>query len=745
MGKKKKQLIGYEYALGMHMIVSHPVDAVLRIDAGEKTIASGSWTSNTTLNINLPDLFGGKTKEGGIVGPVDLCFGAPAQAQNPYLISQLGADVPAFRGVMSFVVNQTWLTAMSQYIKPWQFLLRRIPATSWYNAKANINGDANAAHIIYDCFTNPSWGLGYPNSVLDLASFTACADTLYSEGLGLSLKLSNTDSIESFMQYVCKHIAGTLYVDAATGKFTMGLLRNDYNVATLRTYNESNIIELQSYEKPSPAEMVNEVVIKYRPQGTGSDDSVTAQDLASIQSQGGIVSTTIDLAGISNATNAGRVAARELRTRSTPLTRVKFVANRQAWQEKIGGVIKFSWTAHGVANMVLRIVGINFGTIGDSKITITAIEDVFGLPFAQYLAPQTSQWVDPVQPPSQLTITNSREATYWDIRRNMTDVDSSSIISNGSQTVVGGTAAQPTQASPNFEMWDSTSSTASTFTRKGEGPYAAFATTSSPMALNSTTVTLTGVRGIIDSTLYGTYGILVAPGGGYSEFVRIDNYDANTGTLTVGRGCIDTPTTEWPTGSYFIASEVAQLWDLETIFSINTIVFFKYLMRTANGLFPLASATNNQITTLASYSRHFRPYPPGIFKLSNAHVPTVRSSQVDWYGPLNDLRWVHRDRTQQLASLVSQDAASIGPEAGVTYTVRSWNAISNTVQTTITGISAATYDYSTYERGNALPNIRLDLWSDRGGVGSTYLISYTNIIRHGYGFNYGSEYGGVAA
>src|SRR5690606_6533837 len=35
----------------------------------------------------------------------------------------------------------------------------------------------NPAHIVYEALTNPEWGLGYPPAVLDLASFTAAADT----------------------------------------------------------------------------------------------------------------------------------------------------------------------------------------------------------------------------------------------------------------------------------------------------------------------------------------------------------------------------------------------------------------------------------------------------------------------------------------------------------------------------------------------------------------------------------------
>jgi len=41
------------------------------------------------------DLFGGESREGGIVGDVDVMMGGPGQAPNDYLATQMGGDVPA--------------------------------------------------------------------------------------------------------------------------------------------------------------------------------------------------------------------------------------------------------------------------------------------------------------------------------------------------------------------------------------------------------------------------------------------------------------------------------------------------------------------------------------------------------------------------------------------------------------------------------------------------------------------------
>lgn len=729
MGKKKKTLIGYSYYIGMHMIISHPVDAVLRIDVGEKPIFYGNVTNNQGIIVYWPELFGGQQKEGGVAGLFSILFGGDTQPQDAYLLKNLGPDVPAFRGVMSVILNQMYLASMSPYIKPWQFLVKRLPGRSWYPAKADINdGSANAAHIIYDCFTNPSWGLGYPSSVLDLPSFTACADALYAEGLGLSFILSNTDTIESFMQQVCKHVAATLYTDPVTGKFVMSLLRNDYIVDNLRLYNESNIIQLQSYEKPSPAEMVNEVVVKFRPRGLATDDSVTAQDLASIQSQQGIISTTIEFTGIDNATNAGRVAARELRTRATPLTRVKFKANRSAWQEKIGGCIRFSWTAHKVANMVLRIVNINFGDLSSGEISITAVEDVFGLPYAQYLQPQTSQWVDPVQPPSVIPNRSYKESTYWDMRRNLSDAEYNALPTGAGFGI--GAAGAPAQATPNFELW--TKPSGGSFAYADAGAYAPTALTTAPATRTQTTIATGSFRGIASTIPAGTYALWG------NELIRFDAYNDTTGVVTMGRGVLDTVPEEHASGTLIMFLENFQVAD-ETIYTSGMSSSARMLMRTGSALMPIASVPDDNLTYVA---RAAKPYPPAYYSLQGgAPWPTTQNTV---YGALS-AAWRGRDRTQQLATLVDQSAATIGPETGITYTIRTTDMSTSTVLDTTTGLTGSAYDYGTnIERKFTAGNIKVEMWTVRTADGATSFQNQVYTIeRHGLGFNLGSELGGT--
>ncbi len=152
MGGSKKQTIGYQYFIGMHMILCHgPIDCISRIQVDKKTAWSGLNTGGA-ITVNSPTLFGGEDREGGVSGNVDFDMGAPDQGQNSYLLTQLGSLLPAFRGVVGAILNQCYV-GNNPYLKNWSFLGTRIYKTTdgelqWYPEKAAITRDPDNP-IIY--------------------------------------------------------------------------------------------------------------------------------------------------------------------------------------------------------------------------------------------------------------------------------------------------------------------------------------------------------------------------------------------------------------------------------------------------------------------------------------------------------------------------------------------------------------------------------------------------------------------
>ena len=676
MGKGSEVTIGYKYYLGMHMVICHgPVDKIQRIDVGSRTAWTGNVTSSSQIYIDAPDLFGGKKKEGGVQGFIDVMMGEATQPKNDYLVAKLGPVIPAFRGVLSLVLRQCYVAAMSPYPKPWSFLIKRIPAKDWYPAKADINGGANGSHIIYETISNIEWGMGYAIDTIDDASFREVADQLYDENLGLSFEMTNTDSIENFVYTVVKHINGIFYTKPDTGKFALKLLRDDYNVALLPEYNESNIIQLESFERPSFGEMVNEVIVTYRPQGTESDDAVTVQDIAAIHAQEGIISQTMTYPGIDNATNAARVAMRDLRQKSTPLARVKLKVMRTAWNKTIGDCIKFSWVEHGVSSMVLRILGINLGNLTEGAISLDCVEDVFGLPNATYIGDQPSGWVDPVQPPQTAAYRRLQEATYWDAARNLKQSDFDYLTNTSAflKYIIG----EPSTTAINFEFWVRPYGGA--YTQGEDGNFTPHGAITSSITQIQTSITINGIKGDTDSISIGLYAIIE------DEIVRVDAFNALTGIMTIGRGCLDTVPKSHLVGARLYFADSFQTIDT-TEYSVSETLYAKALTRTGQGILPISSATEDSIALVGRFAK---PYPPGNFRINGTYFPSLVTTDLI-------ITWSHRDRVQQLATIIDHTSGNIGPELGTTYSVEIRKVSDNSLLETSSGIAGTAFSSSLY-------------------------------------------------
>lgn len=410
-----KTTVGYKYFLGMHFCLCHgPVDELQAIEIGDKEAWSGSVTTNGDLSINLPDLFGGEKREGGIVGTVNVRFGALTQLANTYMEGVLGAPQPAYRDVFGLVFVRSGFTSgyvgTQPYLKNWAFWLRRNTKgwendVPWYSAKAAVgsNGDQNAAHIVYEAATNRAWGIGYSTSAIDEDSFEAVADQLHAEGFGLSLIYVQQSEIRDFIQQVLDHIGGLFGWDPLTGKFRLKLIRADYVSASLPLYDESSILSLERFGRPAWGDTTNEVTVVYTDPESGKDAATApVQDLANITAQGRVVSQTIAMPGIRAAAIAARVAQRELAMRATPLATCTLLVDRTKWRVARGDVFRLSWAKLGISQLVMRVVDVRKPPRGSSVITIEAAEDVFGLPGSTYVA-QAPSGANPSNPSTPAT------------------------------------------------------------------------------------------------------------------------------------------------------------------------------------------------------------------------------------------------------------------------------------------------------------------------------------------------------
>lgn len=553
----------------------------------------------------------------------------------------------------------------------------------------------NPAHIIYQCLTDTAWGMGYPTSSLDDTLFRAAADTLYDEGFGLSFLWTKQETIENFIQVVLDHIGGILYVTPDTAKFALKLIRSDYVFASLPQYGPESLISAEDYQRQAWGETINEMTVVYTDGNTGKDVTVTAQDIANVRIQGGVVSQTRNYPGIQCVGVAQRVCLRDLQTVSTPLAKIKLTATRALWQVFPGDVFRLSWPEYDIADVVYRVMTINRGTLEDGRIIIEAVEDVFGLPESTYLQDQPSEWEDPSNPAAAAPYRKLLETPYWDLVRNLSaaDLDYVDPLSGYLETL----AVRPSGDATGYSIYAKIG--AADYTEQGRGDFCATATIVGSIGKTTTSITLE--NGIdLDVVNSGGYAVIG------DEYVLLSGLDVGTNTATISRGVLDTVPAAHAAGARIWFADGSTGYS-DTEFADGESLDVKLLPITGQGELDIASAPED---TLVFDQRQYRPYPPANLLFDGTAWPATFSSGADIV-----LTWAHRDRLSQTAYLVEQSEASIGPEAGVTYSVEvADDAL--TVLHSETGITAATATIPA--SAMSAGTLRFRVWSVRGGLAS---------------------------
>lgn len=429
---KDKVSLGYEYYAGMMMVLCHgPVDSMLDIYIGEKRVVrtakyvgtgvaqapATGWAAPSTptlpedysdlptrVSINLPKLFGGREEGGGIVGQMDVHWGSLIQGPNDYLAVFWGADlVPQYRKLCYVVLRRMYL-GKSPQPQPWKFVLKRIPDVLGQSAYATITDEddneiANPAEVIYEILTNRVWGLGKDPASIDATSFSEAGQTLYSEGRGYSGTLVSKTEAWNALSYIQKHINAVIYQHPLTGLISIKLIRDDYNPAELVELTDSNCV-IEEYTRGSWAETINETAVNYTDIGRRfSDGTAQAQNLAAIQAMDGeVISTSLDLAGLSTHQQAQLASEEANRVTSVPLVRMRIITNRVAYAFHPGKPFKVTYSEYDIDSMVCRVMSVNYGSLVDGLITIEALQDPWDLSALAYASPDALEDLAPCGP-----------------------------------------------------------------------------------------------------------------------------------------------------------------------------------------------------------------------------------------------------------------------------------------------------------------------------------------------------------
>lgn len=710
MGSGKKVTIGYRYYMGIHMGISRgPVNAIVAVDAGGKRAWSGNVTTSSTVNINNPGLFGGEKKEGGIEGPLHVMMGEPAQTAPAALASMLGGDVPGFRGMCTLFFDGL-VSAMTPYIKPWKIRVRRSTAgwdgAAWYPDKAMISlaGGAihamNPAHIIYECLTNRQWSRGMPRDRINDASFRAAADGFHAEGFGLCLRWTRQESVANFIQTVLDHVGATLYQSRFDGLFHLSLIRDNYTVSALQLFDEdSGLLSIDDDDNTAASGATNEIIVQWHDPETDKDRQWRERNLAAVHADGQILSQTLRYPGIPTAGLAGRVAVRELRQRSGLLKRFKVRLDRRGYRINPGDPFRIRSLKRGIGDMVVRAGRIEDGTLTSASITITVVQDVFGLPAASMSALQPPGWVAPDATPAAVVQRRLVELTWRDLAAT-TDAANLAIL-DPTVCQLGVLAVRPTSMSLGYTLETRVGSGA--WGEQGTGDWVASGLLVAALGRGATAFTLTAGTDL-DMVAVGALALVG------NELVRIATWSASTLSGTLARGCVDTVPADHAAGARMWIMSDGIIDSDPTEYAPSVTIQARLLTQTSAGTLAGALAATDSLTLAR---RADRPYPPGRLRINGLANPATVTGAVT-------VSWAHRDRKLQADQVVDTEQASIGPEPGTTYRLRLYSGA--TLKRTYTGIGGTSQTYTTEHEtadGGPFNPLRIVLDAVRDGLYSS--------------------------
>lgn len=708
MGKGGKVTIGFWYQMGiMFGLSTGPIDALRKITGGGRLAWSGNVTASGPISINAPNLYGGEKKEGGIQGTADLMMGEATQMPNDYLISQLGTPMPAFRGKV-MIVFRGIVGAMNPYIKAWGFQVQRWTAgwrtPVWEPGLCQVDQGMNPAHFIYRAITDPTTGLGRdPNTALDLVRMKAAAQTLHDEGLGLCLKWSRSDVVGNFIRTVCDHAGGDFVDDPTTGKQYLKLFRGDYDIATVPLVDESNIVELVSYEQSALAGSVNQIVVTYHDSETNKDAATPAiNNLANIQAQGRVISQAVRYDGVWNGDLALRLGDRDLRAGSSLPARMKLKVFSSLDVRK-GDVLAFSWSRLNLSRMAIRVLDIDRGGPTANTITLTCAQDVYSLPTTTYLIAQPTLSTPPNLDPQPIVAQRLVESSYRDLSAVMRPADLAQVAALAGY--VGALAKRPAGVPINYALTTRIGTTGA-FAEVATGDFTpgGLLAAAMPAGAAPVAITLTSANDL-DLVAVGSEALID------DEVFRVDAINAAAGTATLARGCVDTAPADHALGARVWFTDFFTTAD-KTEYTTGETIQAKLLTHAGNGALDPALATTASILL---NKRQIRPYPPGNLKINGVAYPaTVASGLV--------LTWSHRDRGLQADQLVDTAAANIGPEIGTTYTVRTY--LGGVLKSTTTGITGTTHTPANPGSGT----VRIEVDAVRAGYTSWQPLTATFVF-----------------
>ena len=433
-------------------------------------------------------------------------------------------------------------------------------------------------------------------------------------------------------------------------KARLSLIRQNYNPNTLPIYSYGNgLLRIEEDNNASNELAKNQTIVSYLDPISNETKPARAENLAAIQ-QHGVIMENKTYNGLPTLDLAGRVAGRDMKIAQSSLKRFKVVLDRRAYAMQPVSVFKLALPKRGIESIVLRAVRVEHATFTNGEITVTAVQDVFGLPATNFIKEQPSLYVPPDLTALPIHTARLFEVPYTHL---LEDFTVESLSRMNAQAYIMPLAISPNELHQDFNILSKTQS-ASSYDDAGTGGFI-FSSLVDHVIAQSVSQTVLNLSSIIDTELVyiGQCALI------NDEIVQVKAMNTGANQVTVARGCIDTVAVQHASGSriwFYDGSNVA-----ENSMPTGQALNFKLLSRTARNTLGSASAA---ILSMTAQQRIMRPFAPANPLLNDTSYPAQLAAT------LSKVSWSHRNRITQGTNVLNQLAASQSLETNSSYIVK---------------------------------------------------------------------------
>jgi hypothetical protein len=324
------------------------------------------------------------TPDDGVSGYFNFFSGTSNQPSSNHINSIFGLNkLPSFKN-LSYLVFKDFYWGNNRVLPQVDVEVERVPnnvcdGEDYFIEDSQGNKDANPVEILFDIMTNEEfYGVSIPADRIDKESFKEAGRVLKEENFGLSLIFEGGSSFEDIKKDIEKHVSCNLFMSYLTGKWTIKLNRQDYDINTIKTIDISNIKSINKYTKTEISSLSTELKIDYTDRTSDyKKRTISAKSPTVLRLRGNPKIQDDSFLACKDRNLASKIVSREIKAYSKPLISLEVIVDRTAFGLQIGDVINVNYPKYNINNKIFRITEVDLGEFNKRQIKLSLIEDIF--------------------------------------------------------------------------------------------------------------------------------------------------------------------------------------------------------------------------------------------------------------------------------------------------------------------------------------------------------------------------------